>query len=192
MNEVHALHASFQRRRDLLFLGALFFLPSALPDIRVTASIDELQALVDAEKITEDDKARTEVIDGWIAAQAAPSDLVARGNLLLQKDAFEEDADTSVIDEQLEAGCRPLQAMAPDGNTQRYHGARCWQHDLRLQFDNGSVRVGCFTDVANRETGEFGQIGQRAELVVTVLQRDGAYVLAECVEQPLGLDVAVA
>ncbi|MEM7754260.1 MAG: OPT/YSL family transporter [Planctomycetota bacterium] len=72
-------------------LGALIYLPTGLPGLPLTADLDELDRLVEIERITQDDADRTELITSWIETQTAPEDVLARGDLLYQLEQARKD-----------------------------------------------------------------------------------------------------
>ena len=57
-------------------------LPANLPILSVPAAIEDLDALVASERISETEAQRTREIAGWIAARSAPADVIARGKAL--------------------------------------------------------------------------------------------------------------
>jgi len=72
-----------------ILLGALVYLPSALPDIRLTADLEQLDALLADEKISMADVDRTRAVASWIDAATAPEGVVERGRLLREADEAE-------------------------------------------------------------------------------------------------------
>ena len=65
-------------------VGAAIYLPTGLPGLPRTADLDELDRLVEIERITEADAERTNLIASWIETQTVPDDVLARGDLLNQ------------------------------------------------------------------------------------------------------------
>lgn len=63
-------------------LSALVYLPVALPGITSPAEVATLDALVDDERIQQEDADRTRVIAKWIDEQGAPADVLARGKIV--------------------------------------------------------------------------------------------------------------
>ncbi|MEQ8316405.1 MAG: OPT/YSL family transporter [Phycisphaerales bacterium] len=81
-----------------ILLGALIYLPVGLPALGLNASVDDLDALVERERIAESDAERTRMIAGWIEDESVPSDVLARGALLAAlSDAQEEQAEEDTI-----------------------------------------------------------------------------------------------
>ncbi|MCL4741066.1 MAG: OPT/YSL family transporter [Phycisphaerales bacterium] len=62
-------------------LSALIYLPVGLPGIRLPASIDRLDSLVERERISPADAERTRTIAGWIERGAAPDAVLALGRV---------------------------------------------------------------------------------------------------------------
>jgi uncharacterized oligopeptide transporter (OPT) family protein len=65
-------------------LGAAIYLPTGLPGLPQEADLDELDRLVEIERITEADAERTQLISTWIETQTVPEDVLVRGDLLYQ------------------------------------------------------------------------------------------------------------
>jgi len=74
-----------------MLIGALVYLPVALPDIRLMADLDELDGLVQAEKLTQGEADLTRAVASWIENEEAPLVLLGHGKLLSQAAAAEED-----------------------------------------------------------------------------------------------------
>ncbi len=64
-----------------ILLAVLIGLPAQLPQLRSPASVDDLQTLVEQERIGRADLLLTRQIDSWISAKAAPESLVQHGRL---------------------------------------------------------------------------------------------------------------
>lgn len=64
-----------------IVLAVLIGLPAQLPQLRGPASVEDLQTLVEQERITRADLLLTEQIDSWITAGAAPASIVEHGRL---------------------------------------------------------------------------------------------------------------
>tara|TARA_R110002072_G_scaffold42064_12_gene118104 strand:+ start:45513 stop:47996 length:2484 start_codon:yes stop_codon:yes gene_type:complete len=64
-----------------ILLAVLIGLPAQLPQLRSPANVDDLQTLVEHERIGRADLLLTRQIDSWITAQAAPESLVQHGRL---------------------------------------------------------------------------------------------------------------
>lgn len=62
-------------------LSALIYLPVGLPGIRLPASLDRLDSLVERERISPADAERTRTIAGWIERGAAPDAVLALGRV---------------------------------------------------------------------------------------------------------------
>ncbi|MCW5776966.1 MAG: OPT/YSL family transporter [Phycisphaeraceae bacterium] len=73
-------------------LSALIYLPVGLPGIRLPASLDRLDSLVERERVSTADAERTRMIAGWIERQSAPDDVLALGRVEAELlDAIEAD-----------------------------------------------------------------------------------------------------
>ncbi|RMH25370.1 MAG: hypothetical protein D6693_08915 [Planctomycetota bacterium] len=85
------------RKSIVLLVGVviamLVYLPVALPGIKVVAPLDQLDALVRREKITDDDAGRTRTLNEWMTAQAAPAEVIARGRLVHERKTASDPAD---------------------------------------------------------------------------------------------------
>lgn len=66
-----------------IVVSVLLYLPAGLPAIKTTAGVDDLDGLVERERITPADADRTRMIAGWIEAREAPPEIVERGRLEL-------------------------------------------------------------------------------------------------------------
>ncbi len=64
-----------------ILIAMLIGLPAQLPQLTRPAQVEDLQNLVERERITRADLLLTELIDGWISEQAAPEALVNHGRL---------------------------------------------------------------------------------------------------------------
>lgn len=64
-----------------IVLAALIGLPAQLPQLRGPAAVDDLQSLVEQERISRADLLLTRRIDAWITAGAAPVELIEHGRL---------------------------------------------------------------------------------------------------------------
>ncbi|GIK19407.1 MAG: hypothetical protein DYG93_12185 [Leptolyngbya sp. PLA2] len=62
-------------------LSALIYLPVGLPGIRLPASLDRLDSLVERERISHADAERTRMIAGWIEQRAAPDEALTLGRI---------------------------------------------------------------------------------------------------------------
>lgn len=67
-----------------IVLAVLIGLPAQLPQLRGAADLEDLQTLVEEERIGRADLLLTRQIDSWITAQAAPESLVNHGRLQAQ------------------------------------------------------------------------------------------------------------
>lgn len=67
-----------------ILVGALVYAPAGLPGIRVAAGAEELDGLVERERITPAQAAMTREIASWIEAGGAPEPVVERGRLLVE------------------------------------------------------------------------------------------------------------
>jgi len=65
-----------------MLIGALIYLPAALPSLTSAAEVSELDDLVERGRVTAARAELTKTIDGWIAAGAAPAEVVGRGELV--------------------------------------------------------------------------------------------------------------
>lgn len=65
-------------------IGALVNLPAVLPEIKLNASVEQLDTLFEDEKISYADVERTRDIAGWINAEAAPANVVERGRIVAE------------------------------------------------------------------------------------------------------------
>lgn len=65
-----------------ILVAALLNAPAVMPQIRFEADVNNLDRLVEREKIAVEDALRTRMIAGWIEAQAAPGEVVAHGEAL--------------------------------------------------------------------------------------------------------------
>ncbi len=73
-------------------LSALIYLPVGLPGIRLPASLERLDSLVERERIAPADAERTRMIAGWIERQSAPEEALALGRVEAELlDAIEAD-----------------------------------------------------------------------------------------------------
>lgn len=66
-----------------ILISTLLALPAQLPQIRVTAALEDVDELVYREKISVEDKLRTEMIHGWIERGEAPPEVVDHGRWLI-------------------------------------------------------------------------------------------------------------
>ncbi|MEM1184302.1 MAG: OPT/YSL family transporter [Planctomycetota bacterium] len=78
--------------------GALIYLPTGLPGLPQAAELNELDRLVEIERITQADADRTELIASWVETQTAPDDVIARGDLLAQLADARKDEQTARTD----------------------------------------------------------------------------------------------
>lgn len=62
-----------------ILISMLLYLPAGLPSIQRPASLDNLDALVQSERITKAQADQTRMIAGWIENQAAPEPVLVRG-----------------------------------------------------------------------------------------------------------------
>ena len=62
-----------------IVVSMLLYLPAGLPSIKLPASLDNLEQLVETERITQQQADQTRVIAGWIENQAAPDPVLMRG-----------------------------------------------------------------------------------------------------------------
>ncbi len=76
-------------------IGAAIYLPTGLPGLPQEAELDELDRLVEIERITEADAERTLLIANWIETQTIPADVLARGDLLFQLEQARRDEQTA-------------------------------------------------------------------------------------------------
>ena len=72
-----------------ILVGAIVYLPTALPDLRVRADLGELDALVASEKLSQAEADLTRAMNGWIEAGAAPEGVVERGRLYVAAEQAE-------------------------------------------------------------------------------------------------------
>ena len=63
-------------------VGALIYLPAGLPSIRYEAALEDLDALVDRDRLTPQERDRTREIAAMIERKEAPAELIARGELV--------------------------------------------------------------------------------------------------------------
>lgn len=96
-----------------ILLGALIYLPAGLPSLAFNASVDNLDALVERERVTEAAADHTRTIAGWIENEAAPADVVARGAIVAERSEAEDDDAADEVVEAIEA--RLAEAPAPEG-----------------------------------------------------------------------------
>lgn len=68
-----------------VIVSALIYLPSGLPALTSPASLDQLDRLVERERITPAQAELTRTISNWIDAKAAPSSVVEKGRLLSER-----------------------------------------------------------------------------------------------------------
>ncbi len=71
-------------------LGALVYLPAGLPAIQREAAIEELDALVERDRITPVQREHTRMIAGWIEAREAPEEVLVLGERALARQALRE------------------------------------------------------------------------------------------------------
>jgi len=90
-----------------IVVGAVLFAPAALPGIQTAAHLDQLDALVAAGKIADDDAAHTRTIASWIDAKAAPTAIITRGGAVAQM----RDARAKFDVQRKRAGARPDDAQ---------------------------------------------------------------------------------
>ncbi|MCC5821852.1 MAG: OPT/YSL family transporter [Phycisphaerales bacterium] len=64
-----------------IVVATLIGLPAQLPQLQRPAKVEDLQSLVERERISRADLLLTELIDGWITTEAAPEPLVRHGRL---------------------------------------------------------------------------------------------------------------
>ncbi|MFG0275252.1 MAG: OPT/YSL family transporter [Phycisphaerales bacterium] len=154
-----------------IILGALIFLPTALPDIRVTAGLNELDRLVESEKIGQADADLTMEIAAWIDAGAAPEAVVERGRLLTESEASETRAEKRALREQAEAiDLAPgVSAGKPDLFMAAYEaaqGERDWASLQDRKLGWASKPMWGYADLNLRmadERGEDGQLTRRVD-----------------------------
>jgi len=69
-----------------ILLGALLYLPAGIEAIKTEAQLKDLDGLVRYEHITPAERRLTLEIEGWIQAQSAPEGLVAKANLVRERE----------------------------------------------------------------------------------------------------------
>ncbi|MCW5757581.1 MAG: OPT/YSL family transporter [Phycisphaeraceae bacterium] len=81
-----------------MLVSMLIYLPAGLPSIKTTARLEQLDALVEREKISRQDADRTRMIARWIEASAAPDEVLERGRALdALAQARKDEADRQTI-----------------------------------------------------------------------------------------------
>ncbi len=91
-------------------LAMLIGLPAQLPQLRGPAEVEDLQALVEQERIGRADLLLTQQIDSWISSQTAPDSLVEHGRLQAELVRAKETKSPSVAD--IEAQVADAKALA--------------------------------------------------------------------------------
>lgn len=79
-------------------LAMLIGLPAQLPQLRGPAEVEDLQSLVEQERIGRADLLLTQQIDSWISSQTAPDSLVEHGRLQAELVRAKETKSPSVAD----------------------------------------------------------------------------------------------
>ncbi|MEX2218927.1 MAG: OPT/YSL family transporter [Phycisphaerales bacterium] len=87
-------------------VGAAIYAPAALSSIKSPAATTELDRLVERERITPADAARTLEMDAWIAAGRAPAGLVERGRLMIELRDLREALDEGKAGDEVAARAR--------------------------------------------------------------------------------------
>lgn len=96
-----------------MVLSMLIYLPAALPAIKFPASLANLDALVQSERITEADAERTRMIAEWVESESAPADVLTRGAAVA---AIKDLRDAKAEREEIKALEADLEAVpAPEG-----------------------------------------------------------------------------
>jgi uncharacterized oligopeptide transporter (OPT) family protein len=91
-------------------IAMLIYFPTALPSIRINASLDELPRLVEQGKISPADRDVTHLIDDFITSRSAPDEVIAQGAVLHEVEGLraslarldEEDPQRDVLQGQID------------------------------------------------------------------------------------------
>lgn len=87
-----------------MVIGALIFLPAGLPALGPAADLDDLDHLVETDRISAGDAALTREIAGWIDAGSAPETVITAGQLRIAADEAREDYNVALEQNPSEAG----------------------------------------------------------------------------------------
>lgn len=112
-----------------IVVSMLIYLPVGLPAIKNPAGLDQLDALVERERITPAEAALTREIAGWIEKKGAPEGVVARGAATLAAreahvELAAEPEDPSLRDKAA-AMDAALKTLADDPELKKYSAALC-------------------------------------------------------------------
>lgn len=112
-----------------IVVSMLIYLPVGLPAIKNPARLDQLDSLVERERITPAEAALTREVAGWIEAENAPDAVIERGrSTLAAREAHVELAaspDDDSVQQRVEAMDAALKAMTDDPASRRYNAALC-------------------------------------------------------------------
>lgn len=112
-----------------IVVSMLIYLPVGLPAIKNPARLDQLDALVERERISPGEAALTREIAGWIEAKSAPEGVVNRGRATLAaREAHVELAaspEDGTLRDKAAAMDAALQTMADDPAVKKYSAALC-------------------------------------------------------------------
>ncbi|MCA8962268.1 MAG: OPT/YSL family transporter [Planctomycetes bacterium] len=98
-----------------LAIGALIQLPKGLPNIRTTADVADLDALVASERVSPAAAERTRMIRGWVDGRRAPEEIVEKGRLEAQRlELAHRVNEGEALGEELEAARAAIEAAAPE------------------------------------------------------------------------------
>jgi uncharacterized oligopeptide transporter (OPT) family protein len=76
-------------------LGALIYLPAGLPSIQYVAPLDDLDSLVERDRLTPAQRDFTLRIAGWIDDQQAPEEVLALGERVIERQALRDAVEKS-------------------------------------------------------------------------------------------------
>ncbi|TVQ58931.1 MAG: hypothetical protein EA379_12330 [Phycisphaerales bacterium] len=93
-----------------IVLSMLLFAPAGLPALTYAANLDNLDRLVERERITKTDAVRTRIIASWIEQEQAPDWLVERGRALTELNRLRDERSENPKDEILRARVREADA----------------------------------------------------------------------------------
>jgi len=154
-----------------MLIGALVYLPTALPDVRVTADLDEVEGLVAAEKLSQDEADLTQQIAGWIESESAPQAALERGRLRLEAENAKAASERRDLNEQADAidlpeaiaDAKPALLIAAYEASQ---GEREWSSLQDRKLGWASRPLWGYADLNWRmpdETGEDGELTRRVD-----------------------------
>lgn len=125
-----------------ILVSALIAVPAQFPQITKLADVEELDELVQREKISYSEKLRTEIIDDFIAQESAPQPIIEHGRVLNELMSARSEAD-SAEDPEVEKAARrrvrELEAEAQEASEDAFAAVNALHdHDgYSFEYPNG-------------------------------------------------------